>query len=324
MKSQAMSLKVWIAVILCFVTFQYFARLYFEDMVFNPGDSPSVSDGHFYRLERDFQNTNSDELKVAVIGSSRVARGIECPDEVRTILVENGMPPLQLNKIWESYDPFYKLVEDKNILKRLIPLKPDLICLQAEMLAIQMFKTIEKENLAIVNKYKRIWNLTYEGNKEKYIPKKLKYQSKVNQEIAYNIINANSLFKGEGPCTIYDNYAEMDTLRESKQKRNVKKIEDIRYTFDDLKMLNDAGIKIVIIDVPLSSARSKSIRTEKFIEDLQDIKTMLKDKFDINYWEYTGPPLYYRYYADGGHLGPEGRKVYTKWLLEKIHEEMPE
>jgi hypothetical protein len=323
MNGKALSLKVWIGVIISFFLLQIFIRLYFEEKIFYPRGLESLSDGHFNRLTRDFHNTSSDVLKVAVLGSSRVAKGIECPDDIQNILLEKGQPPVQLNKIWESFDPFEVFVEYKNFLKRLIPHKPDLICIQAEMLAIQMPMSEDKENLKIERKYKNIWKLNYKGDKKKYIPKKIKYQSKINQELAHTIVVGNPYFQGNGPCTINDVYANLDTLNRVAWERNIKREEDIRYTFDDLEMLKNAGIKVVIIETPFPFQFEKDLRTPTFNSNLEKIQKKYKNKFDIDYWEYTGPPLYYKYYADGGHLNPEGRLIYTKWLLDKIHQEIP-
>lgn len=323
MKKRALSLKVWIGLILCFVLFQYLACLFFEEKIFYPNGLESISYGHFNNLERDFQNTPSGVLKVAVLGSSRVAKGIECPDVVRDILTKKGKPPIQLNKIWESYDPFEKFVEHKMFLKRLIPLKPDLICIQAEMLAIQMPVDSEERNMRIERKFKKRWNLEYEGNKQKYIPKKINYLSKVNQELVHTIIVGNPYFQGNTPCTIHDVYVDLDTLNQDGSIRNVKKMEDIKYTFDDLEMLKNAGIKVVIIETPLPIQKEKAIRTPIFNNNLQRIKKEFKNNFDIDYWEYTGPPLYYKYYADGGHLNPEGRLIYTEWFVDEILKEIP-
>ena len=99
-------------------------------------------------------------------------------------------------------------------------------------------------------------------------------------------------------------------------------MEDIQYTFDDLEMLQKAGIKVVIIEVPFPFEKQKAFYTTKFKNDLLHIKNEFKNRFDIDYWDYTGQPLYYRYYADRGHLNPEGRTIYTSWLLDKIEEEI--
>jgi len=323
MKRQALSLKVWIGVILCFVVFQYLVRLYFEEKIFYPRDLESLSDGHFDRLERDFQNTSSDILKVAVLGSSRVAKGIECPDDIHNILAEKGKPPIQLNKIWESFDPFEIFVEHKFFLKRLLPLQPDLICIQAEMLVIQMPVDPDERNMRIERIYKKRWKLEYEGDKAKYIPKKIKYLSKVNQELVHTIIIGNPYFQGKDACTIDDKYANIDTLNQDIEERTVKKMEHIRYTFDDLEMLKKAGIKVVIIETPFPAQIEKQLHSPALNKNLERLKKEFKNKFDIDYWEYTGSPMYYKYFVDGGHLNPEGRLIYTEWLLEKILKEMP-
>lgn len=323
MKRHAISLKVWIGLFLCFVVLQFLFRLYFEEKIFYPRDLESRSDGHFKRLERDFQNTTSGVPKVAVLGSSRVAKGIECPDEIRNMLAEKGKPPIQLNKIWESFDPFEVFVEHKEFLKRLIPLQPDLICIQAEMLAFQMPVDPYERNMRIEKVYKKRWQLEYKGDRKKYIPKKIKYLSKVNQELVHTIIVGNPFFQGNGPCVIQDNYANIDTLIQKNRKRTIKKTEDIQYTFDDLEMLKNAGIKVVIIETPFPLQKEKATQTKTYKKNFQRIKKDFKNKFDIDYWEYTGPHLYYKYYADGGHLNPEGRVIYTEWFLDKILKEIP-
>ncbi|MDF1698765.1 MAG: SGNH/GDSL hydrolase family protein [Saprospiraceae bacterium] len=323
MKRKALSLKVWVGLILLFVAFQFVIRLYFEEKIFYQRDLKSLSDGHFFRLENNFNNTKSGILKVAVFGSSRVAKGIECPDAIHTMLLEKGQQPIQLNKIWESFDPFELFVEDKEFLKRLIPLQPDLICIQAEMLAIQMPTTFDQKRMQLDEKYKKIWNLKYNGNTERYIPKEIKYQSKVNQELVHRIVVGSPYFQGQGPCNIHDNYANIDTLEYKRATPIIKKWEDIQYISDDLELLKKAGIKVVIIETPFPNRVEKNIKTPEFRKKLNSKKEEFKNRFDIDYWEYTGPPLHYKHYADGGHLNPEGRSIYTEWLVAKIQKETP-
>ena len=188
MKRRALSLKVWIGVIVVFIVFQYLSRLYFEEKIFYPRDTSTVSDGQFIRLERDFQTVTKGIPKVVAIGSSRVAKGIECPDEVRNMLIEKGKSPIQLNKIWESFDPFETFVEHKFFLQRLIPIQPDLICIQADMLAIQMPISADKRSLQIEQKFKKIWNLEYRGRQREISSKKIKIsiQSKSRTSLYYH------------------------------------------------------------------------------------------------------------------------------------------
>jgi hypothetical protein len=172
-------------------------------------------------------------------------------------------------------------------------------------------------------KYKKRWDLEYEGDETKYIPKKIKYLSKVNQELVYNVVVGNPYFQGNGPCAIDDKYTNIDTLNQTIRERDIKNMEDIRYTFDDLELLKDAGIKVVIIETPFPFQIEKQLQSEVFKKDLQGFKAEFKNKFNIDYWEYTGSTLYYKHYTDGGHLNPEGREIYTEWLLNEIQNELP-
>ena len=322
MKSKAVPLKVWVGIFLVFVAFQYFNKLYFEEKIFFPREKSIQSDGHFFRLEHDFKNADPDELKVAVIGSSRVAKGIECPDDVRLILAEQGLPSFQLNKIWESYDPFEMLIKDKNLLEKLIPLQPDLILIQSEMLAIHMSISDYYKDGRIEKRYKKFWDLEYEGDEKQYLPKQLKYQSKLNQELVFYALNGNMFEQGKGPCSIRDNYAVFDTINPSRRKSTIKKFDDMEYVFEDLEKLKKAGIKVVIIETPYPHLVEKEMRKPQFLQELEQIKSEYKDRFDIDYWGYEGSTLYFKYYADAGHLNPEGRAIYTRWLVEKINQEI--
>ncbi len=323
MKKSAVPLKVWLWVLLSFLVIQWIINLTFEEKIYHPKLHKSLSDRHFSRLETDFQNTEHATLKVAAIGSSRLAKGIECPDEVRTILSQAGQPPIQLNKIFESYDQFHFMVNRKELLKKIMLTKPDLICIQAEMLAVQMYKNPYGYQPNKKEQYLNQWDLQYTGNPKEYVLKKLKYFSKVNQTLANRMLLGHPFSKSNKPCTINDRVMKIDTINHHPRKYRIKKLEDLQYAFEDLERIKLAGIKVVIIDVPMPSKWHKKIYTSSFKEKLQPLLSAYKNRFGIEFWEYDGPPLYYTHYNDGAHLNKKGRQIYTRWLLDKILHESP-
>ena len=62
--------------------------------------------------------------------------------------------------------------------------------------------------------------------------------------------------------------------------------------------------------------------TAPFTQELTACLQMYQHQIGVAHWQYTGRPMYFKDFYDGGHLNKEGRNLFTQNLLEKIIKEM--
>ena len=105
-------------------------------------------------------------------------------------------------------------------------------------------------------------------------------------------------------------------------ERFVKNNTEVQFVVEQLKILKKAGIKVVLVDIPRPQQVEKIMYTEPFRSDLTACLNIYQHEIDVPLWRYTGRPMYFKYFFDGGHLNKEGRHLFTTNLLEKIIKEM--
>ncbi len=181
-------------------------------------------------------------------------------------------------------------------------LKPDLVCLQTEFAAIG-FKEIEKYFYTDFQKY--VQTLAFRNTR---LVKDIFKKGKVDY------------IKCE------DNFIDFEVVEDSMKykpvERFVKNNTEVQFVVEQLKILKKAGIKVVLVDIPRPQQVEKIMYTEPFRSDLTACLNIYQHEIDAPLWRYTGKPMYFKYYFDGGHLNKEGRHLFTKNLLHKIIKEM--
>ena len=259
-----------------------------------------------YRLKRsclsfikgDFINKTKTTYNVIIIGSSLVGNAVECPDEIVRTLANYKTRNILLKKIWQPHDQFQYFISNKNLINELLLIKPDLVCIQTELAAIRYEET---EKFFYTDFQDYLQNLTTENStilKDLFINEKLK------------------------PIICEDNFIDYEVLTDSLNylpaKRYCKKKEEIQFAFEGLNKLTNAGIKIVLVDIPRPQQVEKIMYTQTFSKELNLLFDMYQQKFGIEHWRYTTRPMYFKDFYDGGHLNKGGRHLFTKDLLEKI------
>lgn len=295
-------LKIWVYIIFIFIGIQSIVSFFGKKI---GSQSLILPNNEIYESINDLKQPDSTiELKkIAVIGSSLVSYGIGVRGQNTISLSTKTNNLIKLTKIWKIGNPYVEFVKKDKLLKILKEIHPDLICIQSELVAVDIFKKDEFNYL--------LSNLT-----------DYSYHNKLR---IYSILNYLNIYKKK-----YNKFnlksdvfsKSYDTINYTPAIRTAKKISDIEFAFNDLKELRNAGIKVVILDLPRPKKVEDEIYTKEFSTELKGILNLYKRKFDMDYWPYTGQPLYYKDFKDGGHMNEKGRRIYTNWLKEKIIKEI--
>jgi len=294
-------IKIWILVLVTFCLLQLIVIIYYNNPKHSSVNENSII-SQLSDMKRGFAGKDKTTYKVVIIGSSLVANGVACPDEIEGILADYQTKNIVLNKIWKPNDQFKQLVEKNKIINELLLVKPDLVCFQTELAAIG-YSEIEKHFYTDFQNYM--------------------------QTLAFrNTTFVKDIFKNERVKFIKckDNFIDFEVVEDSLKympvKRYVKDSAAVQFVLDQLKVLKNAGIKVVLADIPRPQQVEKIMYREPFKRDLIACLNMYKHEMDVPLWKYTGIPMYFKYFYDGGHLNKEGRYLFTKNLLEKIIKEM--
>lgn len=301
MKFNVASIKIWILVIVTFCLIQIFVIQYF----YKTGkilDNYNYFSSQLNDIKNDFNSKDKSTYNVVVVGSSLVGHGIECPEELQKTLASFPIKNILIKKIWESGDPIKYFIEDKNLINELLIVKPDLVCLQTELAAVR-FEDPEK------NIYTNFKN-HFEELRQKNI-----------------VVFKDLLFKKKSSYTICENMSNddaelFDSVTYRTTKRFVKSGEEINYLLNGIKKLKNAGIKLVIVDIPKPQKVELLINNNLFLQNLNSLLDMYKLKLGIAHWTYAGRPMYFDDFIDGGHLNKAGRHEFTSSLIEKIINEI--
>ena len=301
MKTHVPPVKIWIWVLVTFFLLQLIVILYYNDRKHS-----SVNENSFLSqlsdMKRAFVQKDKPTYKAVIIGSSLVANGVACPDEIEGILAEYPTKNIVLNKIWKPNDQFKQLVEKNKIIDELLSLKPDLVCIQTELAAIG-YNEIEKHFYTDFQKYVQT----------------LAFRNTTLVKDVFKIGKADFI-----KCK--DNFIDFEVMEDSMKfrplKRFVKNNTEVQFVVEQLKTLKKAGIKVVLVDIPRPQQVEKMMYAEPFRRNLIACLNIYQHDNEIPLWSYTGTPMYFKYFYDGGHLNKEGRHLFTKNLLEKIIKEM--
>ena len=301
MKTNVPSIKIWIWVLVTFCLLQLIVIIYYNNPNHNSIKENSVI-SQLSDIKRGFAEKDDATYKVVIIGSSLVANGVACPDEIEGILADYETKNIVLNKIWKPNDQFKHLVEKNKIINELLMVKPDLVCIQTELAAIG---------------YQEIENYFY-TDFQKYV-----------QTLAFRNTNfVKDIFNfGEADfIKCKDNFIDFEVVEDSLKfipvKRFVKNNTEVQFVSEQLKILKMAGIKVVLVDIPRPQQVEKIMYTEPFRRELTACLNIYEHEIEVPLWRYTGRPMYFKDFYDGGHLNKEGMHVFTKNLLEKIIKEM--
>jgi hypothetical protein len=297
MKINVPPLKIWIWVVVSFFLFQLFVIGYYDKHK-KSSEGDSWFSSQLQDIKSDFINKTKTTYNVIIIGSSLVGNGVECPDEIAGTLAEYKTSNILLEKIWQPHDQLQYFISNKNLINELLVIKPDLVCIQTELAAIRYEET-EKFFYTDFEDY--LQNIATENStifKDLFSNQQLKPVRCADNFIDYEVLT--------------------DTLNYIPAKRYCKKKEEIQFAFEGLKKLTDAGIKIVLVDIPRPQQVEKIMYTQTFSEQLNSLFDMYRQKFGIEHWRYTTRPMYFKDFHDGGHLNKGGRHLFTKDLLEKI------
>lgn len=240
------------------------------------------------------QESSNHSNSALVFGSSLIGYGLSCHDD--SIFQQSaGEPPISIFKIWDNGDPFKAFFSSKYI-DQIIEINPKVICIQTELAAI---------------------NLDWINKKTNYV----KQISKENKDLKQLLFNPkNQTLNLDEHCfpKLTESMLKTDTLNTSALHRHIKPTDEIDVVLSNLKQLSNAGIKIVIMDIPRPYPLEQIFKDSTYTSNLTAVLNYYQSHLDIEYWEYNDKDLYFSYFLDRGHLNERGKHYYSKWLKQQI------
>jgi hypothetical protein len=296
MRTQVTPLNIWVWVGSMFVLIQVLIILFFFK-----AEIIKIGNEHYFDqinyIHEEFKN--STDYKVIIVGSSLLADGVACPEEILNYISSEKRAEIKLLKIWDINDPLKKFIDIDEIIKA----KPDLVIFQTELATIKF------------------------PNKDSYYDKNvLQNLAHIDESLIKYVFPSLNKAKYNSENRCYRNHLkkprEYDSIHHTPKILEVKSIDDLDIAFEGFSLLQKEGIKTIIADIPRPMQTEKFINTKPFKEQLQELFSMYNENFGIEHWSYTGAPIYYKFSIDGAHLNTEGRSLYTRWLLDKIEREI--
>ncbi|MBC7488546.1 MAG: hypothetical protein H7282_17535 [Cytophagaceae bacterium] len=236
---------------------------------------------------------NESKTKVMVLGSSIVGQGIACEEEFDDTTFRN----IVMGKVYVP--AYYKIVEswiDAKVFDSILKYPPAVVLIEIDQLAYKI-----KEDTSFFDR----------AQESIFFIKNLKITT------GYSWAN----YKMPAYCGRSINETIPDSMLAPTISWEARTFEDLCVIHPELKRLREAGIRIILIQIPRPAEIEVLLHDEKKDKQLQALLTAYKLHYQIDYWSYPNK-LPYAYFYDQGHLNKKGRTTYSKWLYTKLQKEI--
>lgn len=244
---------------------------------------------------------------VVAIGSSLTGNALWAGSDFAGNSMEKWGKDIYMMALSGAADPGEMLIRDLNLTDRVLTLKPDLFMVQMELAAVK-FEPLKTSSFPDYTPF-----LMELGSSNLDFFKIFFLQQKIAAKF--------NLPEKDRPLAPQDTM----TLSGNLLKREIKTPEEIVYLTDALRRLREAGIPVLIYDVPKPYANERIIYSGLFKMQLDSMLNSLKTGYNADYLPYNGPRMYYRYFSDGGHMNTSGSNLFTDWLnaelVQRLYEE---
>ena len=244
-----------------------------------------------------YRQKKKDSCRIVVaIGSSLTGNGLyDGIDFARNSLEKFGKD-IYMVSLTAPFDPGEMFLRDLKLVDRILPLKPDLFMIQMELATIQF----DPQKTSSFPDYTPF--LIELSSANLYFFDVFRLQERLAEKL--------NLPEKDIPLTGADTlkYAAATVHREIRKEAS--------YLSEALVRLGEAGIPVLIYEVP--RPYGNEIYSAPLKRQLDSVLNALKARYKTDYLFYDGPKMYYRFFADGGHLNLSGSTRYTDWLNDRL------
>ncbi len=238
--------------------------------------------------------------KIMAIGSSITDEAIEKEEDIITLSQENGGEGLMIKKVTGVTDKLSLMINRFDLVNYLINEKPEAVCIQTELAAIQL----SPEHI--------------------FAPEQIVQITQDNKLFFKKLLNG---FKDPPTDRLYWLNDELvivkDTILFQGINRSIKSRKEAQNVFDFIQTLNKKGIKVYFLDIPRAHQFEDKYFTTNYKDSLNHLFELYKNETGSKRIQYTGPVMHFINYRDiGGHMNITGRKLYTRWLVNTIQNEL--
>jgi hypothetical protein len=295
MKEKFPKLKIWSITFIIFILIQ---SIFY---IFQPIFKNSI-DNKIYFLKKaqsiyllDYIkkniNLNKKVYRVVVIGSSLTEFGVDC----REVMSTYSNQKIDVYKIYARGNNLELFTKESNIFGSILKLKPDLVCIESDLMTSEIFFYLQKNLIADL--------------------------AQKNKDAMYNfyLIISSALNNSIPNPEICNNPYVMKVKSEELNfyPRKVRTFESNSFVHPYLKEYKIKGIKTVLLHFPRPNEIEVKIHTGDLEKELKNLLIKYDENFGIKYWKFPNP-LSNKYFYDQGHFNTKGRELYSKWLIKKI------
>ena len=238
-----------------------------------------------------------DSCKLVVaIGSSLTGNALWGGSDFARNSTEKFGKDIYMLAVTAPVDPAEMFLKDLRLVDRVLPLKPDLFMIQMELAAVKL----EPVDVSSFPNYTPFLIELSSANLNFF--KVISLQQKIAHKL--------SIPEKDLPHTAGDTLAPVIIKRELKKEEH--------YFTQALIQLREAGVPVLIYDVPKPYANEKVIYSGLFKKQLDSVLNSFNTAYNTDYLYYKGPRMYYRLFSDGGHMNTSGSNVYTDWLTGEL------
>ena len=261
---------------------------------------------------------NTEGLKVVAMGTSAMEAATECHDFFQEKAQESGLSLKLFKLIYYGENNLERLTLDKKLWDRLLLNPPDLLLIESKVVTYKFL-----EELYITQSYDVAKGIIVEASlPEKWKIKKTKFRHQNRRLLKYikpfksplpfvEERKFQSCSDGSGT------HFQGDSLFFPLAKRVIRKWEENEFFHPYLKKLQEAGIPIVFLRLPMPGIKEEILLSGKNGEDYQIMLNSYKKQFGIEFWKYP-KSMPFENYQNYGNMNEIGRRQYSIWLHKEL------
>ncbi len=286
-------LRIWLIFVVLFLIIQA-VIYYLPNNKFDLGISYPRNDSVILK-----NNAHKPAHKIIIIGSSITNEAVDKEEAILSMSNEQEASPVLIKKVTGGNDKLALMINRFDLVNYIIKEQPEAVCIQSELAAVKL------------------------SPEHVFAPDILVQLAQENKVLLKKMINGfetdtNKLYWLNNELIIVK-----DTLSFRALNRRIKTKKEIQHVLDFIKTLKNKGIKIYFLDIPRAKQFEQLTFTSGYKDSINHLFNWYNSETGTKRIQYSGTTMFFNYYRDiGGHMNVTGRKLYTKWLIKTLQNEL--
>ncbi len=278
-----------------------------------------INRSHYLEMKKQFPGA----YQAVAIGSSLTNANIDCTDELLTLSLEKYGDSIVVSKIYSPGRPLLLMSRYGKLFETLLENPPDLLFLERDMMTFAFRDSIEKK----APPAHKLAGTTFLSHAEgMYIQLRDALMSnRLNLISALQVKNYEQPepFSSQACYPIAAKAIQADTLGMDLRKRVVFPYRSVAvFIQSDIQKLQALGTEVILLHQPRPQSLEMLYEKEAESAQIEKLTEQYQQELGIAYWHC---PIAFSFsqFADRAHMNQKGRKIYSAWLLDNIHNQLP-